>query len=148
MRPVSPALLAQQTTVSGRQQIGIAAVLARPTPEARAGAGAEMLAQMAELSRAQQIVAPGEKIGTVTTWQGEQVELLAARGLTAVILPGETAHRTVELGKVPPDAADHAVGEIRIAAPEKVPPVPIVAAAAIEPPDLWWRLLHPMALLG
>ena len=142
-------LLARTTRVKGRDLVQLAATLARPSREARAASGDEMLALMADLPKRKRFVAEGEEVGSVTTWQGELVPLVAAQGARGVLLPGESATRTVSLAPLRGEtAAGGSVGEIVIDAPTAPAPVPVVTGAAIVEPDFWWRLTHPGELLG
>lgn len=157
-------LLASQTvTVKGRELVQISATLARPTREARADSGREMLAEMAALPRRKRIVAEGEELGSVRTWQGERVSLVAAEDARAVLAPAEHVLRTVTVGKTEAITyeagqsvfgtiemqgrsalkAGSPVGSVRFDGPEDLVPVDVVLAAAIAEPDLWWRMTHP-----
>ncbi|MCB1273375.1 MAG: D-alanyl-D-alanine carboxypeptidase [Leucobacter sp.] len=140
-------LLAQKKKFKGRSFVQLSATLARPSREARAASGREMLALMDGLPGRKRFVAEGEEVGSVTTWQGERVPLLTAAGARGVLLPGESATRSISLGAVDSGAAGRVVGSIAIEAPTEVDPVTIVTGAAITEPDFWWRFTHPAEVL-
>jgi len=139
-------VVAQESDASGREVVNIAVALARPTKGDRAASGRAMLTAMADLPREVGAVEGGEVLGSVSTWQGDRVGLVAQAGAGAVLLPGEALRRTVELGAVEAGPAGGAVGEVRVSAPTDVDPVPVVTSAPIVEPDYWWRLTHPAEL--
>ena len=141
-------VLAQQADAFGREIINISVTLARPTKEDRAASGREMLGLMAPLPQEMEFVAEGERVGSVTTWTGETVDLVTAASAGGVLLPGEAARRTIELGPVTAGAAGSAAGTVSVAAPTEADPVAVVTAAAIREPDLMWRLTHPGTVFG
>lgn len=141
-------LLAQKATVDGRRLTNISVTLGRPSLEARAASGREMLEVMAGLPQRTDFAVAGEELGSVTTWQGQRVSLVTSRSESGVLLPGESFTRSIELAGVSAGPKGSAVGGIRIDAPGDADPVPVVTAAAIAEPDLMWRILHPWALLG
>lgn len=142
-------LLASQTVrVKGRELVQLSATLARPTREVRAASGRETLAEMAALPKRKRIVAEGEHLGSVTTWQGERVELVAAAEARAVLVPGESATRTAEVSGIAAAPMGTRVGEIRITAPVDTPSVAVITAAPIVQPGLWWRVTHPARVFG
>lgn len=147
-------VLAQQADAFGREIVNISVTLARPTKEDRAASGREMLGLMAPLPQEVEVVAEGERVGSVTTWTGETVDLVTAAGAGVVLLPGEAARRTIEqLGPVTAGAAGGTAGTVRIAAPAgavsgEAGPVAVVTTAPIREPDLMWRLTHPAEVFG
>ena len=162
-------LLASQTVkVMGRELVQISATLARPTREARADSGREMLAEMAAMPKRKRIVTKGEELGSVRTWQGESVSLLAAEDARAVLAPAEHVLRTVEVGKTGVISyeggrsvfgtiemhgrsalkAGSPVGSVRFDGPGNLAPVDVVLGSAIAEPDLWWRMTHPAEVFG
>lgn len=141
-------LLGQKAAAAGRQVTNLAALLGRPSYEARIAAGTQILDVMAGAPRSVRVVTENETVGSVTTWQGERVELRAAGSSKTVLLPGESATRTVEFGEIGAEAAGNRAGEIRIDSPSPADPVPIVTTAAITEPGFWWRVTHPSAVFG
>jgi len=137
---------AQSITVGERSVTGIAVSLARPTKGDRIASGESLLGAMAKLPHEVTLVEAGEPIGSVTTWQGEHIALFAEHEATAILLPGETAHRSIALDPVAAGAAGQQLGAISTTAPTPVDEVPIITDAAIVEPDFWWRFTHPAEL--
>ena len=139
---------AQRETLTGRELVAIAVTLDRDDGEARAADTRAALAAMAASGQTVQLVEEGEPIGSVTTWTGAEIGLIAKTGAETVLVPGEAARRTAELAAIPTGGAGRQAGTVRIAAPGGDQEVPVVTAAAILEPDLWWRLTHPGIVLG
>ncbi len=139
---------AQRESTSGRDLVAIAVVLDRVDADARAADAREALTVMAAAWQTLPVVAEGESIGSVTTWTGERVPLVATSSADAVLVPGESASRTIELGAIEPGPAGGTAGTVRITAPDGEREVPIVAQAEIEKPGLFWKMTHPGALLS
>lgn len=139
---------AQQTDAFGREVIGISVTLARPSKEARAESGREMLTRMTDMPQQVEIVAEGEEVGSVLTVTGERVALVTTGGASAVLLPGEGARRTIDLGTVTAGPLGSAAGAVLVSTPTGDAEVPVVTAGEITEPDLWWRLTHPGELFG
>lgn len=141
-------LLAQRSTMQGREVVTISAVLGRSTTEARIADSRAILDALGSSSEEAQLVERGELVGTVTTWQGERVELHAADSTSSALLPGETATRTIALAAVGAADSGSPAGEISIDGPVASDPVPVVTAARIAEPDYWWRFTHPEVVFG
>lgn len=139
---------AQEADALGRWVVNISVTLARPSKEARAESGREMLGLMAGMPQQLEIVAEGEEIGSVTTATGERIPLVTTGGASAVLLPGEAARRTIELRAVEAGPAGSPAGAVLVATPTGSVEVPVVTAGEIAEPDLWWRLTHPSVLFG
>lgn len=140
---------AQQIDALGREVISISVTLARPSSAERAESGRTVLELMAGLPQQVPLVAEGERIGTLTTVTGDVVPLVTAADSGTVMLPGETSSVTVRLDP-PPTAGDSGmpVGAVTASSPTGSVDVPVVTTAAVEEPDLWWRLTHPAQLFG
>ncbi|MBK0418848.1 D-alanyl-D-alanine carboxypeptidase [Leucobacter sp. CSA1] len=139
---------AQQGSAADRSVVKIAATLGRATGEDRAASTGALLGAMDALPQTIEVAAEGERIGEVTTWTGETIDLSAERGASAVLLPGESAGRTVDLGTVGAGPSGATAGTIRVETPSGDEDVPVLVGSAIEEPDLWWRLTHPAELFG
>lgn len=159
---------AQRDLGSGRDLVAIAVTLDRPDAESRADDTRAVLAAAVSTIQTVSLVERGDPLGTVTTWQGDEIELVADAGAGVALVPGETASRTVELGTVLAGPRGSVVGTVHITAPfvqgssdapeasdaplatetEQSAQVQIVTASAIEAPDFWWRLTHPDVIFG
>lgn len=150
-------VVAQETNVHGRDLVKISVTLARPDQWERAESGRIVLSAMDDLPQLVDLVAAGENIGSIVTWQGETVPLITAGAAAVTLLPGEGTQRSIELGSglgsglgvgLGSGPAGTPVGDVVITAPEEVASVPIVTTDPIIEPDLWWRLTHPHELFG
>lgn len=141
-------IVARTADAHGRPVTEIAVVLARPSREARAQAGVEVLAAMSMVPQAVPLLTEGVPLGEVVTWQGDRVPVVAGGSAATVLLPADTAVRQVAVANVGAASAGEVVGEWIATAPTGVVRVPAVLTADITEPDLWWRLTHPAAVFG
>ncbi|GAA2824979.1 D-alanyl-D-alanine carboxypeptidase (penicillin-binding protein 5/6) [Leucobacter komagatae] len=139
--------IAAQSDMAGeREVVKISVTLARPSLQARAQSGREMLAAIGELPLPVEVVRAGEQIGTLTGVDGATVNVTAASAASTTLLPGETTKRTVELRD---DAATaESPGTIRVEAPTGPIEVALKRDGELPEPDLWWRITHPSELFG
>ena len=141
-------LAARHDPVGERWLTAITVVLAREGSAQRADDAWAVLEAALVTDQAVAVVAEGGRIGSVTTWTGEEVALVTTAGADAVIIPGESVVRSNALGEVGAGSAGTAVGPGLVTGPTEVAPIPVVTAAPIEEPDLWWRLTHPGEVFG
>lgn len=139
-------IVSQRVDVAGRELVNIAVTLARPSKQARADSGREMLTAMGTLPQAITVVTQGERVGTVTAPTGETVGLIAAESLQTTLVPGEEALRHTVLTPVTPGPAGAQAGVIRVTTSQGEHEIPILTDAPIGRPDLAWRLTHPQEL--
>lgn len=132
----------------GRDLVAITVVMDREDADARANDASATLGLLAAAQQPVTLVEPGEQVASVITWTGETVGLVAEAGATTVLVPGEAASRQVELGEVSDGPAEQKAGTIRTATPGDSPEISVVTTAAIERPDLWWRITNPATLFG
>ncbi|QIM15422.1 hypothetical protein G7067_01785 [Leucobacter insecticola] len=143
--------VAQQIDVLGRNVTQLAVTLGRASKEDRAQSGRDALRAIALLPQETEVVAENEAVGTVTTVQGDRIPLLAERGSSSVLLPGESAERSVTLQAttLPVTAtAGTRVGTIPIESPTGRDDIPVVTAETLTAPDFWWRVTHPVEVFG
>lgn len=139
---------AKHEDFGGRDLVAIAVTMDRPDSEARAEDTRAVLAAMAGTGQPIQLVEQGERIGSVTTWTGAEVQLTAKGGLETVIVPGEAATRTNALGKVAAGAKGTTVGQILTSSPSGDESIEVVTDAAITEPGFVWRFTHPREMFG
>lgn len=133
----------------GREFTRISVVLARDSYEARAYDSVDLLQGMSGLATTLPIIEADELIGTLTTIDGQQADLLAMDAFSVTLLPGETASRTLEVsaGTAASGNADTA-GTISVELPGGATEVPVRRTANFTEPDLWWRLTNPSLVFG
>ena len=95
-----------------------------------------------------QLAEQGARIGTAVTWTGAKVPLLVAADLATVLVPPETASRSIELSQVAIGPKGTKVGEIQATMPTGEQTIEIITGAKIEEPGFGWRFTHPGELLG
>lgn len=142
-------IVSQHINVEGREATSIAVTLDRPSKEARAESGHDVLSAMSVLAAETPLVDSGEEIGTLRSVDGQVLDLLAADGASATLLPGEDASLTVQ---VDPESAATAsadsVGTITVESPDGNTEVLIQRTGEFTEPDLWWRLTNPSLVFG
>jgi len=139
---------AKRLDIFGRELIAVAVTLDRPDGEARAADTRAVLEAMALSGQEVALIEQGTPLGTVTSWTGEEIQLLAGEGLTAVLVPGESAKRTIALDGVAAGERGSTVGTIRATTPAGKSEVSVVTAAEISEPDFFWRFAHPGVVFG
>ncbi len=139
---------AKHEDILGRDLVAIAVTLDRPDSDARAEDTRTVLAAMATTGQPVQLAEQGARVGTVITWTGEEVPLLSADDLNSVLVPGERATRSAELGTIGASPSGAEVGEIRSSSPTGEASTAIVTGAAIAEPDFLWRFSHPRDVFG
>ncbi|MBU3995131.1 MAG: hypothetical protein KKF42_05050, partial [Actinobacteria bacterium] len=113
----------------------------------------EMLALLEGQPQSVQILVEREEAGSLVTWTGDTVSLVAREASAAVLVPGESASRAITLtplsapteGVAP---ASTVVGEWITTTPNGEQRVAVVTTESITEPDLWWRLTHPAIVFG
>ncbi len=147
--PEGYSLVAAKHEIFGeRDLIAIAVTMDRPDGDARAGDTRAALAAMATTGQQVQLAEQGARIGTAVTWTGAKVPLLVAADLATVLVPPETASRSIELSQVAIGPKGTKVGEIQATMPTGEQTIEIITGAKIEEPGFGWRFTHPGELLG
>lgn len=146
-------LAAQTSETSGRVLVNISVSLGRPTAADRVASSREMLALLTAQPQTVELVAKEEQVGSLVTWAGDTVALLSSEATSGVLIPGETANRTITLAPLMTPAGGTApagavVGEWLITTPIGERRVSVITADPITEPDLWWRLTHPSIVFG
>ena len=141
---------ARTTDAGGRDLVQLAAVLGRPTEEARLASAVAALRGLDGLPRRVELVAAGERVGTAVAVDGARVPLVAGADAWATLAPGESTARRVRLGALDPGPirAGREAGAILVDSPAGREEVPVVVGGDVAEPDLWWRLAHPGAILA
>lgn len=139
---------AQASDASGRELVTLAVTLGRDSPEARIDSTSGLLASLNALPQETPLVEADLEVGSVTTVDGVTVPLVTTDAVGAVLLPGETASRTITLTDVGAGKAGQAAGSITVDSPTGEEHVPIVTAKAIVEPDFGWRFTHPAQVFG
>lgn len=139
---------AQHQDFGGRDLVAIAVTMDRADSDMRATDTRAVLAAASSTGWPVQFTTAGERIGTVTTWTGAKVPLLAAGDIATTLVPGESASRSITFDALGSGAKGAEVGEILSAAPAGDESVAVVTDAAIEEPNFIWRFTHPREVFG
>lgn len=141
-------LSAKDLTVGSTTVRVYAAVLGQPGPDSRDQASRDLYARLAEEVQLRTSVPAGTAVGTVSTLWGPDVSLVTVTDAQNVLWNGASATPATSftLG----DARDEGetVGELVTTGPLDAATVGVRLEADIEPPSPWWRLTHPLDLLG
>lgn len=140
-------LVAQTTSIEGRELTKISVTLGRGSVEERAQSGWDMLAKLDPLPQNLDLVTEGDEVGTITYWDGEPIPVTLAAGASAVFLPGETAIITLTLHETPDAPRETSIGILTIDAVTGEQHIELIADRVAEHPPLSWRLLQPLQTL-
>ena len=88
---------ARTSDALGREVVQLAVVLGRDTAADRLASSLRVFSALDRAPTPVTLVDAGEQVGTATTVDGAEVPLVATRGVSAVLVPGESAARTAEL---------------------------------------------------
>jgi len=141
-------LLAKDIVVGETTVRVYADVLHQSDPDTRSAIARQLFAALEEQLQPTTTVAQGTVVGTVTTEWGESVDVVAAADADLILWNASpaTAVATLQLGEARVAGAD--VGTVAVTGPLGSAAVAAELAADIEPPSPWWRLTHPLELLG
>lgn len=87
-------------------------------------------------------------VGQVTTPWGENVDVVTGSDADVVLWNGATATAAVDFDLGDEREQDDAVGSLTTTGPLNTATTPLVLAEDVEGPSPWWRLTHPLELLG
>lgn len=131
-----------------RELTRMAVVLGRDTEEERTKQARAVLNGLAELPERQAVTTGGEYLGTLTSVDGQFLELSADASSDLVLVPGEEATRTLLVGSAATSSGTGTGERIEIKSPQGDVAVGINREGAFTAPSLRWRITHPRALFG
>ena len=141
-------LSAKDLTVGGVTVRTYAAVLGQPGPDERDQASRDLYARLAEEIQVRTSVPAGTVVGRVSTLWGEDVALVTADDAQNVLWNGASATPGTSFTLGESRDAGETVGELITTGPLDADTVEVRLQDDIEPPSPWWRLTHPLDLLG
>ena len=142
-------LTAKDVTIDDTTVHLFAAVLNQQDDAQRLASTRSLFAEMEAALNAQAPTVPqGTVVGQVETEWGETVDIVTESDARVVLWAGASATATpaFDLGDVRDQ--DGAVGTLTTAGPLNTSTTTIALADDIEGPSAWWRLTHPLELLG
>lgn len=126
-----------------------AAVLNQEDDDQRLAATRSLFAEVeAALQTLQPAVAAGTVVGEVQTPWGTSIDIVTDEDATVVLWNAATARSDVafDLGDRREGGDD--VGDVTVTGPVDAVQVDVTLAEDVEGPSPWWRLTHPLELLG
>lgn len=141
-------LLAKDITVGETTLRVYASVLGQPDGETRWATARSLFAETEAQLQPTTAVAEGTVLGTVSTVWGEEAEVVAAADAPLILFNGigGTAAMDLELGDE--RTAGAAAGTLTVQGPVDTATVDAELAEELAGPSPWWRLTHPLELLG
>ena len=140
-------LAAKNVEIDGTEVRMYSVVLNEPTDKRRWAASRDLLAQLQKQLQASPSVPAGSTVGTVHTRWGETAPITTAKDASVVLWNGASAKVTTTLHFG--DWTDGAkAGTLTASGPLNSSTVTVRLDAELTGPDLWWRLTHPLDLLG
>jgi D-alanyl-D-alanine carboxypeptidase (penicillin-binding protein 5/6) len=141
-------LTAKDITIGQTTVRVYSAVLGQPNEQLREDISRDLLAQVERSLQPGASVAAGTAVANVSTRWGARAEIVAAEDASVVLwdrgLPAVESDYDIEV-----DLADGAeVGELTATGPFDSTSVPLVLEGDVPGPDLFWRLTHPLDLIG
>lgn len=148
--PSGYSLTAAKTETFGeRSLIALAVTLDRDDGDARANDTRAALAGLGSSGQTLPLVTAGEEVGEVVTWYGDRVALVVDADFETVLVPSESATRTVDLDtSAPIGAHGMQAGRVLVTTPSGEHEVSVVTDAAILEPDFWWKFNNPGIVFG
>jgi D-alanyl-D-alanine carboxypeptidase (penicillin-binding protein 5/6) len=142
-------LTAKDVTVDDTTVHLFAAVLNQQDDAQRLASTRSLFAEMEASLNAQAPTVPqGTVVGQVETEWGETVDIVTESDARVVLWAGASATATPAFDLGDARDQDGAVGTLTTAGPLNTSTTTIALADDIEGPSPWWRLTHPLELLG
>ncbi|QKJ20742.1 D-alanyl-D-alanine carboxypeptidase family protein [Microbacterium hominis] len=125
-----------------------AAVLGQPDEEARIAASRALYTQLELELQLKPSVPAGTVAGSVETEWGDQVDIVTAADASVILWNGGIGEVVTNFALEDSRTAGNDVGALSVTGPLDATTVSLRLADDIGPPDAWWRLTHPLELLG
>lgn len=122
-------------------------VLNQPTDKKRWSVSRDLLGQLEKQLRASPSLPAGTTVGTVHTQWGESVPITTSKDADVVLWNGAKAKVAADL-KLGEWGDGAKAGEVTATGPLNTATVPATLSTELSGPSLWWRLTHPLDLLG
>ncbi|WP_051191738.1 hypothetical protein [Microbacterium luticocti] len=141
-------LAVKDVTVGGTTVQVQAAVLNQPDAKTRWTVARNLFAQVQAQLQPTTAVAAGTVVGTVSTAWGASVAVVASSDADLVLWNAATPTATAQLTLGDDWAAGAAAGSVTVTGPVQATTVDAALADELDGPGLWWRITHPLQLLG
>jgi D-alanyl-D-alanine carboxypeptidase (penicillin-binding protein 5/6) len=142
-------LTAKDITVDDTTVHLYAAALNQDDNDQRLAATRSLFAEVEAALQAQEPAVPeGTVVGEVRTVWGEKIDVIADADADVILWNGAVAQATPDFTLSSERDAGERIGTLTTAGPLNSTTTPLVLADDIEGPSPWWRLTHPLDLLG
>ena len=142
-------LLAAKDVIVGDTTVRLyGSMLGQPNRDARDAAMRALFADAEQELELQPSVAAGTRVGEVVTRWGEPVDIVTSTDAAVVLWNGNSAAASTEFSLGEAVDAGATVGTLTLAGPVDTDTVELELAGEIEAPTTWWRLTHPLEILG
>lgn len=142
-------LTAKEVTVGDTTVRLHVAALGQVDDEKRLETTRSLLAEVEAALNAQAPVVPaGTRVGSVETMWGDSVDIVTESDAEVVLWNAATADTTIEFDLGETRDQDGTVGTLSVSGPIDDTSVATVLTSDVEGPSVWWRLTHPLDLLG
>lgn len=143
-------LLASKDVTIGETTVHLfATALNQADDEQRLAATRSLFAETEAALRSQApVVTKGTVVGEVTTPWGAEVDLITSADASVVLWNGAPATPTTAVDLGEEREQGDAVGALTAVGPIDSATTPVVLADDLDGPSPWWRLTHPLELLG
>ncbi|MDQ4215772.1 D-alanyl-D-alanine carboxypeptidase [Microbacterium capsulatum] len=123
--------------------------LGQPSSQSRVDVSRKLYADVeAALKDQPPTVIKGETLGRVDTAWGETTEVVAAADARVVLWNGAAAGATTQFALGKTWRAGDKAGTLALKGPLDSATVPLALRTTLNGPDFWWRITHPLQLLG
>ena len=142
-------LTAKDITVGDTTVHLFAAALNQDDNDQRLAATRSLFAEVEAALQAQEPAVPeGTVVGEVRTVWGEKIDVIADADADVILWNGAAAQATPDFTLSSERDAGERIGTLTTAGPLNTTTTPLVLADDIDGPSPWWRLTHPLELLG
>ncbi len=142
-------LLAAAEVPAGETTVRVyAVVLGQPVESLRVDETAALLEQIAAEATVPQTLPAGTTVGTVTTAWGTESGIVTTADASVLLWNGSSASAAPEIELGEARTAGATVGSATLAGPLDSASTDLTLTDDLGAPDFWWRLTHPLDLLG
>lgn len=141
-------LTAKDITVGDATVRAYAAVLGQPGPDTRNQVTRDLYTRLEQELQPSPSVTAGTVVGKVETLWTADVDVVTAADASVVLWNGAAAQTSTRFDLGETRDSGEVVGALTATGPVDADTVDVRLAGDVEPPSPWWRLTHPLDLLG
>lgn len=141
-------LAAKDVTIGSTKVRLYATTLGQPDDKARNAETSALFAQLEKQLTPFPSVPKGTTVGTVTTKWGDSVPVVTTTDAAVVLWNAAKGTVATDVAVKDADTKGAKVGTLTVTGPLDKATTDVVLAEDITAPSFWWRLTHPLALIG